>query len=133
LVLAVAPLLAIFHRASVRHAVCEHGDLIESVERRDRTEGRGDDARSAESDPVTAGHASFQEDFASSLAHGHSHCSVSTLAKSGAGFIAPAPVIGALGESFITESAHREIAYLRRVLVSAPKTSPPITRAELLS
>jgi hypothetical protein len=133
LVLAVAPLLAIFHRVSVRHAVCEHGDLIESVERGDREVTAGGDARSAELDATTAGQASLREDCASSFSHGHSHCSVSTLAKSGAGFIAPAPVIGALRESFVTETAHREIAYLRRVLVSAPKTSPPITRAELLS
>jgi hypothetical protein len=117
-VLAVAPLLAIFHQASVRHAVCEHGDLIES--------GHHADVATAASaaGEATAARDAFQPESAPA-AHGHSHCSVGTLAKAGAGVVAPSAAVRAPPESTVLVIVRRMVAHVRPVLPSAPKTSPP--------
>jgi hypothetical protein len=117
-VLAIAPLLAIFHQASVRHAVCEHGDLIESAHHAEAASER------SAADEAGAGSAGFQPDSAPAV-HGHNHCSVGTLAKAGAGIVAPAAGVRAASESFVVPVVRREVAYARPVLPSAPKTSPP--------
>jgi hypothetical protein len=118
-VLAIAPLLAIFHQASVRHAVCEHGDVIETGAVHEAAaptphEGAALDSFQADSEPA---------------AHGHAHCSVGTLAKSGTGVIPPAAVAGALSEAVELDLVHVEVVRPRPVLPSAPKTSPPLVRA----
>jgi hypothetical protein len=118
-VLAIAPLLAILHQASVRHAVCEHGDVIETGAAHEAaapvpTEGTSLDSFQADSEPAT---------------HDHAHCSVGTLAKSGAGVIAPASVAGALAEVVVLDLVRVEVVRPRPVLASAPKTSPPLVRA----
>jgi hypothetical protein len=116
-VLAIAPLLAIFHQASVRHAVCEHGDLIESAH---HAEGASEAAATGDASAVRG----FQPASAPAV-HGHDHCSVGTLAKAGTGIVAPAAAVRASSESVVVETVRREVAYTRPVLPSAPKTSPP--------
>src|SRR5262245_60247241 len=106
-VLAVAPLLAIFHQASVRHAVCEDGDLIEPDARAHDALGRESSASRSEN--------ALDTDSASSV-HGHAHCQVGTLAKTAARAVAPAPVLGALSEEVVTPPQHRDVAPARPVL-----------------
>ena len=118
-VLAIAPLLALLHQASVRHAVCEHGDVIET--------GAVHEAAAPAPAERTALD-SFQAD-PEPVAHDHAHCSVGTLAKSGTGVIAPAAFAGALSEAAPLDLVHVEVVHPRSVLPSAPKTSPPLVRA----
>jgi hypothetical protein len=125
--LAVAPLLAIFHQASVRHAVCEHGDLIESDSRATHDDSV---ASRAGVDAALGAVARFLADEAPA-AHGHTHCSVGTLAKSAARVVAPAAALEALADDVLAVPLHGEVAYLRPVLPNAPKTSPPMVASIL--
>jgi hypothetical protein len=124
-VLAASPLLAIFHQISSRHAVCEHGELVESGHSgisTDRWAGvSGEWARGA-SDGVPEPMVRPASD---AVTHGHSHCSLGTLARSNVGLVACAEVVTAALESVIDGEHRGEIAFIRTVLLTAPKTSPP--------
>ena len=122
-VLAVSPLLAMFHQISARHAVCEHGELVESG----HGAFSGDLAgiaqmagRDAESMP-----ASDIRPASDTVLHGHSHCSLGTLAKNNVGILPCSQVVTALSEVALGAPHHCEFAYVQTILLSAPKTSPP--------
>ena len=117
-VLVVAPLLGIFHRASVRHAVCEHGDLIEP--------DRGSTSRvEDDSDGEPSRTVAVREDSSPSV-HGHSHCAAGILAKSDRGVVAPAVAATFAVWTPAAPFSCGEAAYTRPALASAPKTSPPV-------
>jgi len=122
-VLAVTPLLTIFHQISARHAVCEHGELVESGHAGfslNELGLQGGAARDTQGAPKTA--IGPESDSAS---HGHSHCSVGTLAKTNVGLVPSTEVVTALSEVAFGNLHHCEFAYVRTILLSAPKTSPP--------
>ena len=122
-VLAVTPLLTIFHQISSRHAVCEHGELVESGHNAlspGEVGGFKADRTAGETAPQTS--IRPESDAAS---HGHSHCSVGTLAKNNVGLLPCTAVVTALSEVAVGSLHHSEFAYLRTILLSAPKTSPP--------
>jgi hypothetical protein len=121
-VFAIAPLLAIFHRVSVRHAVCEHGELVESdhpgfsiAEKRER---RGADALREDPSPTLRADSESES-------HGHRHCSVGTLARKGVSKLACTDVIAMLAPVAAWQPLHREFAVAGAILSNAPKTSPP--------
>jgi hypothetical protein len=124
-VLAVTPLLTIFHQISARHAVCEHGELVESGHNGPAT-GEfgagmpGAPARDAQTLPTTGIRAESD-----AISHGHNHCSVGTLAKNNVALLPSTEVVTALSEVAVGNSGHCEFAYVRTILLSAPKTSPP--------
>lgn len=122
--LAIAPLLASFHLASVRHAVCEHGDFIEPepVAHRDL---------SASDRVLSPGALALQADSTVTL-HGHAHCSVGILARSAGGLVARAGVVACPLLVAPPEGVDHPFAYVRRILPIAPKTSPPALRADVL-
>ena len=123
-VLAVTPLLAIFHQVAARHAVCEHGELVESGDNRlsanDPAQVDADWARGQQTTPTR----DFHPDSDSTL-HGHTHCSVGTLAKSNVAVLPCTEVITVMCEVALGSLHHSEFAYVRTILLSAPKTSPP--------
>ncbi len=123
-VLVVAPLLGIFHRAWVRHAVCEHGDLIEP----ERASASRADADDSDSDLSAA--VAVRRD-ASATVHGHSHCAAGILAKSGVGVVAPAPVGTFVVWTRLVAPPPAQGGHARAVLASAPKTSPPASARSL--
>jgi hypothetical protein len=123
-VLAVTPLLAIFHLISSPHAVCEHGELVETGDIRLSGDPAGLDADMAARDAKGAATSLIRSDSDGDRAS-HSHCSVGTLAKHSAGLLPCTHVVAALSEVAAHGIHHREFAYLRTILFSAPKTSPP--------
>jgi ABC-type glutathione transport system ATPase component len=124
-VLAVSPLLAIFHQISARHAVCEHGELVESGDSGFSAEARADlDAQTAARDRQSAPASEIRPDSDVAL-HSHSHCSVGTLAKHNVGLLSCTQVVAALSEVRVGAPHPGEFAYVHNILFSAPKTSPP--------
>ena len=124
-VLAVAPLIAIFHQASTRHAVCEHGALVEPEHAPWRAESPdATDVFARSDDRVSNGGPALESDEGASL-HGHTHCSVGTLLRSGIGVVAPVCAIFSLLSDAPVERAACEVGRTRNVLAEAPKTSPP--------
>jgi hypothetical protein len=126
-VVALAPLLGTFHRASVGHAVCEHGDLIEPA----HGLGHASQAAGIRFDEPGPGDAAsnrglqLRED-SSSASHDHAHCQVGTLAKAGVGMLSSTSLFARLlraGAPAFHGSG--DISLHRCVLASAPKTSPP--------
>src|SRR5882757_3299452 len=93
-VVALAPLLGTIHQALVRHVVCEHGDLIEP------------DERGAHAAPAAAlthqadvhGGPAVASGTSNPSNHGHSHCTVGTLARSVASLATSSPVGALLAE-----------------------------------
>jgi hypothetical protein len=123
-VLAVTPLLAIFHQLSTRHAVCEHGELIESGHGEvGPVDGLGMSARTTR-DTQTAPTSDIRPASDSAL-HGHSHCSLGTLARNSAALPPCAKVITGLSQVAASVLYDGEVAYVRTILLNAPKTSPP--------
>ena len=122
-VLAVTPLLTIFHQISARHAVCEHGELVESGHAgfsANELGMRSGAARDIQGAPKTA-----IRPESDSASHGHSHCSVGTLAKNNVGLLPCTEVVAGLSEVAVGTAHRCEFAYVRTILLSAPKTSPP--------
>ena len=117
---AIAPVLAILHQISARHAVCEHGQLVESGHE------NFDIARlGAVADPA-AGETNATVDAESDSAeHGHRHCSLGTLARAGAGECPRAELIAELSPCGTWAPVDREFAVDDATLSNAPKTSPP--------
>jgi len=115
--LAVGPLLASFHRASVRHAVCEHGDLIESEQG-----GYGD---SSADDGSATSPVLILELRSMAALHAHAHCSVGILAKSAVACVPGCGAVAIAARVAPAALADSSIGYVRRILPNAPKTSPP--------
>ena len=123
--LAVTPLLTIFHQISVRHAVCEHGELVESGHNGvSRIELGALPAGAAARDAQAAAKTDIRPE-SDSASHGHSHCSVGTLAKNNVGVLPCTDVVTVMCEVALGSLHHSEFAYVRTILLSAPKTSPP--------
>jgi hypothetical protein len=120
-VLAVAPLLASIHQASTRHAVCEHGALIETGHAH---APRVLDQGSTETSEVQADPGAL---------HDHVHCTVATLAKASATVVPPVGMVTAALETARVQSYDVEPRSERAVLENAPKTSPPETSAQRLT
>ena len=119
-VLAIAPLLAILHQISARHAVCEHGQLVESGHENFDFTRLG-----AVADPA-GGEANTTVDAESDSAeHGHRHCSLGTLARAGAGECPRAELIAELLPGGTWSPVDRDFAVAVTTLSNAPKTSPP--------
>jgi hypothetical protein len=124
-VLAVTPLSAIFHQIYAPHAVCEHGEFVESGENRLSVadfaglsvEIAAERARSAPATEIGAD--------SESARHGHNHCSAGTLAKSNVALLPCMQVVAALSEVAVGGVQDCEFAHVRTILLSAPKTSPP--------
>jgi len=123
-VLALSPLLAMFHQISSHHAVCEHGELVESghgaFSPDDWRVGNAPVGRDADSAPASDARAD-----SAAVRHGHSHCSVGTLAKNNIGVLPGVRIVTALSEIAVEELHPCGLAYRRPLLFSAPKTSPP--------
>lgn len=124
-VIAVSPLLATFHQLSERHAVCEHGELVESEHGLSTIDERAvanvEVARRAVGDaPVS----DIRSDSGPVL-HGHRHCSVGTLAKSSVAVLPCTAFITELSEVDAGEPHPSDFTCVRTILLSAPKTSPP--------
>jgi hypothetical protein len=125
--LAIAPLLAIFHQISARHAVCEHGQLVESGHEgldvatiiEALAEGSRDDLQTA---------VDVDSD---SAEHGHRHCSVGTLVRSSAVACAAPEVLAELLSRAAPSPRRVDSPIVRPVLLSAPKTSPPAISAPI--
>jgi hypothetical protein len=131
-VLAVAPLLAILHRASVRHAVCEHGDLIEPAH---GSEQAPPDARAASSDVDElhlASGARWRGDEAPAF-HSHDHCPVATLARAGTAVAASTSIVVSVARGSQRELSEADGSTVRGVLANAPKTSPPRVRLPIFA
>jgi hypothetical protein len=131
-VLAVAPLLAIFHHASTRHAVCEHGALIEPdhADLHGRGSSAADAHRSATDDASSDDATAFRADSTPEL-HGHAHCTVGTLARAGARVLAPTSFVTSSLSLVLPELGESALPRVRRILPIAPKTSPPLSRANV--
>jgi len=131
-VLALAPLLAIFHQASTRHAVCEHGALIEP----DHAEKHAPEAsgaganRSASEEAPSEGATAFRAD-STPVVHGHAHCTVGTLARAGTGVIPQASFIASSLSLLAPEPRTCALPRTRQILSIAPKTSPPAPQAHI--
>jgi hypothetical protein len=123
-VLALTPLLTIFHQISARHAVCEHGELVESGHNGPATGEFGAATPGAAGDTQTVPTTGIRAE-SDAVSHAHDHCSVGTLAKNTVGLLPSTEVVTALSEVAVGNSGHCEFAYIRTVLLSAPKTSPP--------
>jgi len=127
-VVVLAPFLGTLHQALVRHVVCEHGDLIEP------------DERGAHATPATE--LTYQADAHGGPAvasgtsgpsnHGHSHCTVGTLARSVAALAQSSPAGALLAEGRAVSLAARDANPVRSVLSSAPKTSPPAMSSSIV-
>jgi hypothetical protein len=133
-VLAVAPLLAIFHQASTRHAVCEHGALIEpdhAAAHSPESSGVGDN-RSASDDARADGATAFRAD-STPVVHGHAHCMVGTLARAGTGVISPTSFVASSLSLLVSAPRPRALRGVRPILSIAPKTSPPASQANLFA
>src|SRR5687768_10779113 len=79
-VLAVTPLSAIFHQISAPHAVCEHGELVESGDNHVGLAGGLTDANARwAASEAESGRTSRIGTDSNVARHGHSHCSVGTL------------------------------------------------------
>ena len=123
--LAVMPLCAIFHQISAPHAVCEHGELVESGDNRVAAKDLGGvDLALAAGEAATAPTSAIDVESAATV-HGHSHCSVGTLARSSIGLLPPPLVLSALSEVAVGDLHYGEFVYVRTILLAAPKTSPP--------
>jgi hypothetical protein len=122
-VLAVAPLFAVFHQASTRHAVCEHGALIET--------DHATVDRVPDDEPSSSRTREFQTGDAA--VHDHVHCTVATLAKASATILPPTRTVTAALEIARVESFDVELASERAVLDNAPKTSPPEEQIQALA
>jgi len=132
-VVAVAPLLGVFHRASVRHAVCEHGDLIEPEHASGHSEARGQVEVAASIAALSATVAGI-EGRAPAALHDHAHCPVGTLARAGVGVTAPASALVSLLEVTMSEAPRADVPFApRAILSSAPKTSPPSATVGVLA
>jgi len=128
-VLAVAPLLGILHRASVPHAICEHGDWIEPDQGSTQRESGASraDADAVEPGELRSSSLSRLRRDTAPVVHTHDHCSVATLAKAGAGVGASSSVIVALLQAGVSGVPSSESPPARPLLSNAPKTSPPRT------
>jgi hypothetical protein len=130
-VVAVAPLLGVFHRASVRHAVCEHGDLIEPEQGSGHSEARGQVEGAASIDAPLAALAGIDGRAPAAL-HDHAHCPVGTLARAGVAVTAPASALVSLLEVTLSEAPRPDVPFAPRAILSAaPKTSPPRPSANI--
>lgn len=123
LVVALAPLMAAFHQASARHVRCEHGDLIEPEQAHDleindgptsRRVGAGQRQLIAEIEAASS--ASMRE---------HRHCAVASLARTAATSVACPAVVAAAPPAVVGAHPGASQVAAPKVLVSAPKTSPP--------
>jgi hypothetical protein len=124
-VLAVAPLLAIFHQASTHHTVCEHGALIEPEQASAHGTGAANvDVDSASDDAFAGAPTAIRRDSGSEL-HGHTHCAVGTLARAGAGAISSTSFFVSLLSIAAPEVRSFPSPHVRPILTIAPKTSPP--------
>ena len=124
-VLAVSPLLAIVHQISARHAVCEHGELVESDHAAIAGQAAGSfGAEMTRSDAESAPASGVRPD-SEGVRHGHSHCSVGTLAKNSVSLLPATQVVTVLAEAAASGAPHCEFPHVRTVLLAAPKTSPP--------
>ena len=123
-VLAVSPLLAIFHQISARHAVCEHGQLVESDHSGIPVSNSLAGNESARGDAEDAPTSDVRPD-SDADRHAHSHCSVGTLAKNSAGLLAATRVVTVLSDGVAGDARPSAFSYARPVLFAAPKTSPP--------
>ena len=122
--LALTPLLTIFHQISVRHAVCEHGELVESGHNGFSPIAIGGLETGAARDTPTAQKTGVRPE-PDSASHGHSHCSVGTLAKNSVGVLPCDDGVRVMCELALSSPHRGEFAYARTILLSAPKTSPP--------
>jgi hypothetical protein len=134
-VIVLAPLLGIFHRASVGHAVCEHGDLIEPVH---GLEHASETASIRFDEPGPNDAPSYRglqlREGSGSASHDHTHCQVGTLAKAGVGILSSTSIL----DRFLRAAApvlhgSGDVSVHRCVLASAPKTSPPSLSAIVLA
>lgn len=124
-VLAIAPLLAILHQISAPHAVCEHGQLVESGhENLDVATIVEAMAEGSRDDRPTA-----VDVDSNTVEHGHRHCSVGTLARSSPGRGARLDALAELSATTSWSPSRVEVAVVRHVLLNAPKTSPPAISA----
>ena len=130
-----APLLEIFHRASVQHAVCEHGDLIEPVHaggHAGETAGIAFDASGPDGESSNRGRELRQE--SASAPHDHIHCQIGTLARAGIGTLSPtSPFARSLQSAATAVQGTGCVFHRRLVLANAPKTSPPSFSAIVLA
>jgi ABC-type glutathione transport system ATPase component len=126
-VLAVTPLLSIFHQVSARHTVCEHGELVESGHGEvalTPLDGAETAATSRDAQNTSRPGVRAESDAAN---HGHDHCSVGTLARNNVA-LPRCPDAGTVSPEIVQDCDDgREVAYVPSILVSAPKTSPPPT------
>jgi hypothetical protein len=118
-VVAAAPMLGTLHRAFVRHAVCEHGDLIELPD--EQQAQRGSSQFEAGGRATRIGQAS------GTSVHQHDHCLVSALGRSAAG----APAHGTIFQRLTAQKSRigpsEGVSRCALSILSlAPKTSPPI-------
>jgi hypothetical protein len=123
-VLAVTPLLALFHQISAPHSVCEHGELVESSDSHFSSEDWVGVVDPAANQGQTAPASEIRPDSDSAL-HGHSHCSVGTLAKNSVALLLVTQVVTAMREASIGGQHDAAFPYLQTILFNAPKTSPP--------
>jgi hypothetical protein len=124
-VLALCPLLALFHQISARHAVCEHGELVES----DHTGiapqgGASSGVETTLTDAERAAATDVRPD-SEAVRHGHNHCSIGTLVKNSVVLLPSTQVVTVLNELVAPWAHHCELPYVRTALLAAPKTSPP--------
>jgi hypothetical protein len=122
-VLVITPLLAIFHQIAAPHAVCEHGELVESGEVRLTPAGL-ESLDDGSGGGASTGTSSVRPD-AESTAHGHRHCSVGTAARHDVGILPVTQVITVSARLALQGSPARSIVHVRTLLFGAPKTSPP--------
>jgi hypothetical protein len=117
-----SPLLAILHQGWVRHAVCEHGDLIEL------DHSRAESTLEPAGAPSDSNSAALDVESSASV-HSHNHCSVSALAKSGGlGVISRSCDVLHVVWSSAYDLPIGDVVAAGSVLVNAPKTSPPVPR-----
>jgi hypothetical protein len=119
-VLVSAPLLAIFHQISVRHEVCEHGELVESGPAPLNAMTASWAERTAERARGPAVRGESEE-----IIHGHDHCSLGTLAKNSVGTVNGVAWLDFSSTSTFSRSFARKLFTVRDLLFNAPKTSPP--------
>jgi len=126
IIVAVAPLLRTLHQAFVRHAVCEHGDLVELGHDRGHStlEGRGETGwRLSERGPD--GSDSIGNASSASRSPAHAHCTSQALVRSNVALTArPSGLVFSL-EWDACRSILRDPFCPRPILLNAPKTSPP--------
>jgi hypothetical protein len=122
---AVTPLLTIFHQISARHAVCEHGELVESGHHGiPPIQFDGSPREPGAADTSTAPRTGIRPE-SDAASHSHTHCSLGTLAKNHVTVLPCDDGVRVMCEIALSNPHRAEFAYLRTILLSAPKTSPP--------